>query len=264
MSTIYDNAVGSILDNYADAIEGGTAYRGAGTAYHGIAGTQSLDELASTTLTEDAGGSATLLTADDLGDVQGALLARGDTGPPFFVLGAGGTAANLGAARKIAAFTASAAGPPETPATYTVAALPAANNAGDTYTVLEGFKRSPDGADLRAGGDASEAWDRFFDLRARPGTRDGWYGNGVQQFTTVLDLRLRLRKAARQRNAAAAVFENLLRLRTVLARGDHRDGAYTQVLLISEDAPEIESETDTMLIAVDHYRLIYRVSSTFL
>lgn len=255
MSTVLEDALGAILDNVADAIEGGYAYRGSGDAYAGIPGTQSHDERAGATITADTGASTTSIPAKNANDALFASMSRTD-GPPFFLLGTSGD--NDGWARKITGYTA---------ATNTFAvgkAFGAAPAENATFTVLEGFKRAPDNWDLDGEGNAAEAsWDRFFSVSAMPGVRASWYGNGVQQFETQLEVRLRILKRNRARKAASSALENVARFRMVLTRGDHRDGTYTQLLDASASAPEVVVDDKHKVIVADRYRLVYRATSNF-
>lgn len=255
MSTVLEDSLGVILDNVADAIEGGNTYRGSGTAYAGIPGTRSHDERVGTTVTADSGATTTAVPAKSADDGLYASLVRVD-GPPFFLLGTSG--ANDGWARKITSYN-------PTSDTLTVGkAFGSAPVENDLFTVLEGFKRAPDNWNLEGAGiDATKSWDRYFSVAALPGTRLPWYGNGVQQFETQLEVRLRLLKRNRDRRAKASALENIARFRMVLTRGDHRDGLYMQILEASSQAPDLVVEDADKVIVSDRYRLIYRATSHF-
>ena len=99
--TILTETIGGILDNFADAIEGGNSYRGSGTAYKGIPSTRSPDWRLSTG--ENAtGGSTTTAVIGGIAATTAAQLVRTDAAPYFLLCTAqnSGTG-NTGAARKI-------------------------------------------------------------------------------------------------------------------------------------------------------------------
>lgn len=257
MAGIYTQAISAILDNYADVIEGGNSYRGSGTAWSGIAGFQSIDQYAGTTMTEDTGGSTTAIAQGEVVDT-GARLARTDGPPMFCHCTTASNSSNLNAARKISAYNST------TGAITLAKALPANNSAGDVYTIAEGFKRIPDGIDIND--DATEipsGFDRFFHLTALPGKRREWYGNGVETYETTLDIRLRFLKRARARLAAAAAWENLMLIRSILSRPTLRDGTYAQLLDGTSGEPKIETDDQHKIVAVDSLRLIYRINARY-
>jgi hypothetical protein len=259
MSTAYDTATGGILDNYADAIEGGNSYRGSGTAYKGIAGSSSLHDLAGTSIVCTSGAaSKTTFVSTTIADAIAEQLVRTDT-PPMFLLCASqdsGTG-NTGGARKIASFTASTD-------TYAVAPAFAENiQTNDAFTVREGFRRLPDNVDIEDEDTGIAAgWDRAFSLHMTPGLRQGWFGNSVYQFRSQLEIRVRFLKAHRQQNAIAAALENIGLFRVILPRSDLRSSG-VQELSPFEAEPEILTDDAYKIVVADRYDLTYRVEAAY-
>ena len=261
---VFDNALAFILANYADVIEGGNAHRGSGTAYLGIPGrqhhqpviddnavVQSAVALGSTTIVQ-ATTSITTLTNEDV--------VKSST-PPLFLLftvvGDLGSPLNVGAARKISAYD---------PSTrrFTVAAFPAAIEFGDFFELRQGFKRAPDKVDIDdVAGAPDGSFDRFFSLRALPGELMDWFGDGMQQYRSTMELRLRIEKRGREQKAIASALENLAIIRSIITRGDQRDGTYTQLLKARGEAERVVDNA-TMIVLRERYDLIYRTNRTFL
>jgi hypothetical protein len=258
-TTVYDNPIGSILDNYADAIEGGNAYRGSGTAYTGIAGYRSFDPFMGETVTSSGNGTTTTVVSTTLAAGDALKLVH-ETSPPVFLLSKTQAAltGNVGAARRITAHNGTS--------TFTVApAFPEATASTDTFQLREGFKRSPNTIDLEADDSAKAGWDRYFQLSAAAGSRLDYSGNGRYLFETELHLRLRLRKAAARREVLASALENMALLATVLSDGNLRDSdgtGYTQVLSAPDGTPETLADDDHKVVLLARYRLVYRVTST--
>ncbi len=257
--SILTQSLSAILANYADVIEGGNSYRGSGTAYTGIPGTQShlhvvkeIDGFAAS-----SGSTTTAVAPSSIGTWVNEDFVK-TASPPLFLLATAGTARNVGAARKVSAYAPSTR-------TFTVAAFPEAVAAADTLAVREGFKRAPDDWDLNDDDvAASVAFDRFFQLAALPGRRLAWSGAAREVYETTLELRLRLMKHDRSRKAKDSALENVLFMRSALTRGAHRDGTYTQVLHALDTDPEVLVDDKTKVIVADRYRLTYAVSSSFL
>lgn len=261
----FQQALKSIIDNYADVIEGGNTWRGTGTAYRGIPGRLSNDrglrEGDDTPLTQNAAGSTTTVKIASTYSWDSSRWVKNDT-PGFFLLCTSATeAANVNAARRITDWN-------NTTKTFTVDAFPAATSSGDIFTVLQGFKRIPNQLDiLKDDLGGIVGIDRMFHLRALPGAREGWYGDGTQQYRTTLEIYLRMLKFGREHDAEAAALENLSIMRSLLPRGanpDHRDGTYTVALIADEgQQPEKAIDDVSKIIARDSYTLIYRVDTTY-
>ena len=185
MASILTQAVGAILDNYADVIEGGNSYN-SGTSYKGIPGTQShdraIDEVG--TVTASGNGTTTTITyANSLADT--ARYYRAD-GPPFFLRctssAGAGSADNADGARKVSNWSAT---------TITTAAWPDGTLSGDAFVMMEGFKRAPDSFDIESDG-PDTGFDRFFHLRLVPGALLPWSGANTKTYRGILELRLRI------------------------------------------------------------------------
>lgn len=255
--TAVQSALSAILDNYADVIEGGNAYRGSGTGYHGIPGSGGDHELEAAAVTASGGSASTVVTAS-LSAAQAAQLVRTTT-RPFFLLcatQAAGTG-NTGAARRIASHDGAS--------TFTMTTdFAEAVQSGDTFTVREGLKRAPDDQEMEAGdGRAPAGYDRFFELSALPGTRLPIFGSGREFFTTELTVRLRILKHAKSRQTKARAYDDLWRLASVMCRGAHRDGTNVQVLHAQESSVEIVEDDINRLVAELSLTMVYRVAADY-
>lgn len=274
---MHNQGVGAILDNYADVIEGGNTWRGSGTEYYGIPGTQPNDyglksgDDSPLTVAEDSASTSIFSVtkgsypweSTETGNPFGPELLRWmpSNAPAFWAMcnTAGG---NYGAARKISSVTYQPLWS-ELCFFAVTDAYPATPSEDDSMVMLQGFKRLPDNVPPDVEGDG---WDRFFALSMDRGERLEWFGNGLQTYKGTLELRLRIVKYGRHHDAVASALENLAIIDAAITRGanpDHRDGTYTRALL-SEGAPEIETEDATKVVAVAKYGCIYRIGSAFL
>ena len=257
MSSIltHRTAAATILDNYADVIEGGNSYRGSGDSYKGIPGTNFSNlDLRGTTITASSAGSTTSIPFAS-GNYETDFWVKSDS-PRFFLLST--NSANNGAARRVSNWNNSAK-------TFTVDAFDTAVAQNDTFVPLQGFKRFPDNLDILSDESTiGSGFDRFFELKLGAGTRIPFFGNGVETYESELVLRLRLQKRSRSRDTIESAMENALLMQSILTRPTHRDGTFTQLLDGMENAPEIETETDKIVVVSDSYSIRYRVFSTFL
>lgn len=263
-SGIFQQALAAILDNYADVIEGGNAWRGSGTSYRGIPGRQSNDqgirEDADTPLTADSNGTTTTMVVASTYSWDSSRWAKTDT-PGFFLLCTSATnAVNVNAARRITGWN-------NTTKTFTTDAFPAATSDDDVFTVLQGFKRLPNQLDIEsAETEAPDGYDRMFSLRAAAGEQLEYFGSGKATYKTELELRLRINKYARQHDAIASAFENASIVRQALCMSgspDHRDGTYTMAL-ISTGAQVTETKNDARkIVLLDKLALIYRIDLSY-
>jgi hypothetical protein len=260
MTTLLTEVIGAILDNYGDVVEGGNAYRGSGTAYKGIPGTHSWHDwvkdngtgLAVTT----AAPSTTSIKLAGVPAANAATMIR-TSAPPFFILttiaAAGGV---TGAARKIASHDGTS--------TFVTAAFPGNVANGDTVSILEGFKRCPDGIDLEGDGDteAKDGFDRLFRLTMLPGERMAWTGNGSAMYRTTLNLDLRILRRSRQHQCAESALQNVQRVAEALCRGEHR-GSYTQSLLQAGPPVLLKDDINKAVVRLP-LNLVYQLVTSFL
>lgn len=260
MSHISDQAVGLILDNYADVIDGGTTWRGSGTSYRGIPGTHSNDpglRSGDDTPLDAESGTTTTFVVDSEYSWTTSRWVKTDT-PGYFAVCSSATVANTGAARRVTGWN-------DTTKTFTTDAFPSALVADDVLTMRQGFKRIPNGIDIL--GAAGNGYDRFYDLRVDgPGQMQEFFGSGVVTYVTTLEIRLRILKAAREHDAQKSAMENLAIIRPILCRGanpDHRDASYTQALIPTTNKPELVLEDAVKLVYADRYELRYRIETTF-
>lgn len=261
---VFQQAHSAILDNYADVIEGGNGWA-SGTSYRGIPGTQPNDP-------ELKNGNESSVTASGNGTTTTVVYASGawasdrwvknDT-PGFFLLCTSATnAANVNAARRITGWALATT-------TFTVDAFPAATTSADEFTVLQGFKRLPNGLEIDSdeptvGADAG--FDRFFQLRMQPGTQIEYFGGGVATYQTELELSLRFLKHGREHDAIAAVLENMAIIRQIICKGaspDHRDGTYTRALIPTGSGAEIIADDINKVVVRDSFTLLYRIDLTY-
>lgn len=260
--SLYAQAIGQIFDNCADAIEGGNSYRGSGTAYDGIPGTQSNEPALRTgamassfTLGASANHSTTQVALpsaqdDDFLDA----MVRSNT-PPFFVyFGASTSTALLRSnTRKITAYDSSNAYVTVSPA------LDDTPVSGDTVTILQGFKRLPNDIDPEA--DHQLGYDRFFRLSATPGSKMSIYGGGNAWYETQLVLRLRLLKYGRDRDIRDSVLENLIMLREGLVRSDNIDTTYIRTIQAEGGSEKTIVDDAHKIVAEVTFVLRYRVAT---
>lgn len=264
MASVLKQPIGDILDNYADVIEGGTSWRGSGTAYLGIPGRYSNDtdirSGADSPLTAaSASANATTVVVANTYSWEASRWGKDET-PAYWLLctaSNGSGAPNLDRARKVASYAPSTF-------TFTVAAFPGNPAQNDTFDVLQGFKRLPNGIDIEADDvGVAHGFDRFFHLSAGAGEQLEWHGSGVATFKTTLELRLRLLAYGRLHDVEASAFENMALLRSAMCWGNHRDGTYTRGLIPYGGTAEIIKMDSHKVVIRDRYSLIYRVNADF-
>ena len=258
MGHISQEAIGGILDNYADAIEGGSAYRGSGTSYRGMPGSRSQDEGLK-------GGTDTPVTASNNGTTTTMLYAGGDwpssrwvkaDTPGFFLICTSGTAANVKAARRITGWD-------NTTKTFTADAFPDSTSNGDVFTIAQGFKRHPDITDIDSEeSGAADSYDRVFSLTMTPGIRVPMYGAGLHTNRAAIEVRLRILKRGHSRQAKASILENAMLIREALSNPIHR-GDFTQIVEAESSEPTIEIDDTLKFVMVDRLRIDYRVEASF-
>jgi len=265
--TVLQNTIGSILDNYADAIEGGNTYRGSGTKYRGIPGTYSNDS--GIRSGDDTPLTATGATANTAFAVASTYSWDSNRwvkteGPPMFALCTSATnAQNVGAARRVSAYDNSTQ-------TFTFSGYvswPANMSVDDVFAMREGFKRLPNNIDIEADdNEFTNGFDRTFKLTAMPGERLDWYGDGYQSFKTTLELRLRFLKYAREWDVVAAALENLSIIRSILTTNKYDlRGDYVVALIADKgNSPEVSKEDKDKVVVLDKYDLIYSYDATYL
>lgn len=267
MTVLLDTALASLLHNYADAIEGGNGWRGSGTAYKGIPGRYSNDpglRDADATLTVSAAVSTTQFRVATPSQWRANRWTPDNCGA-FWVLGATGTL--VGKHRKLTAYayTAAVVDPPaDAYGTFTVGtAFGSAPQPADTFSVLQGFKRVPNGVDIEGDRGTTDGYDRCFHLSANPGKVLNWYGSSVAVYETTLRLRLRLCKFSRLHDWTAAVMTNAAIIRQALVRREHYDGVYTMALSpLGGECVVIKDDKDKVVVQ-DSYRLLYQVRQDF-
>ena len=180
-------AIGGILDSYADVIEGGSSYAG-GTIYKGIPGNYSNDpgwrSNTDKTFTTVAAGDSTSVMVATTYSYDNNRWAK-DESPPWFlycsVYGGSATPTPLYAARKISSWD-------QSNTRFLTASWPSAVGNNSTVIAKEGFKRLPNHIDIEDEGPAIEnGYDRFFQLTALPGERAEFFGNDVATGFVGLD-----------------------------------------------------------------------------
>lgn len=148
-----DAPIEVIINNIADIIEGGNAYRGSGTAYIGLATVQpSRRSSAYPTVTATTNGTTTTVI-DTVRTEPSSFWVR-TRGVPLYLYCSSGTSGNLYRWRKITGWNA-------TTATFTTSAWPVATASGDVFAIRDGFKYVQSDIDLfEEAGDQ----DRVFDV----------------------------------------------------------------------------------------------------
>jgi hypothetical protein len=257
MAHVSSQAIGYILDNYADVIEGGTTWRGSGTSYAGIPGTQSNDSFLRdyTTITATAAGSTTAIVASAV-DAASERWERGNTAG-FFLRCDTGADGSTDYARRITAWN-------NTTKTFTVDAFPVAPGDAATFTPLQGFKRLPNGIDIEASGTAMQSgFDRYFDLSLISTAQRDMNGGGYETHDGELVVRVRFLKYSQLHKIRESAAENMAILRSVIQRGDHRDGTYVRAIRPPESAPEVVTDDAEKLVLAQRFPITYRIVRTF-
>jgi hypothetical protein len=262
MTTVLNQSLNDIVENYADVIEGGNSYRGSGTAYRGIPGTYPNDpELRSGADTpQTVVGTSVSTTTFDVTGVSWNEDRWVKTNAPGYWALCNTAGDNFEQARKITAYN-------NTTKVFTVgSAFTAAPSAADSMVMLQGFKRLPNDVDIEAEETESPTgWDRFFSLTLEPGERLEYFGSGVETYITEMVLKLRILKKERPRDAVASAFENINILRSAIKRGanpDHRDGTYTRALWAKSGA-EVVKDDQHKIVMQQAFQLVYRINSEF-
>jgi len=250
--------LGSILDHYADVIEGGNAYN-SGTSYYGIPGRYSADPgLRSgddTPLTAVAAGTTTSIEVAGTYDWAETRWVK-ERSPGFFLLCTAGADAAVDKARRITAWN-------NATKRFTVDAFAVAHGDAAEFTALQGFKRLPNGVDVFSDDTGVEGgYDRYFSLSLMPGARLDWGGDGTATYEGELIITLRLLKHGRLHDWRRSLIENVTMLGGTMSSSasgqDHRDGTYVRFLSPPESKPSVEEDT-TKLVAALPLRIRYRV-----
>lgn len=256
MTTVLLQATSAIANHYSDVIEGGNAYA-SGTSYDGIPGTQSLHELDGRTLTASQNSSAANeFTATQLAASDGLRIDR-ERSAPFFAVCTSGTAANIGAARKITAYS-------PTTNRYTFGtSWPSTPQSGDAFVLREGFRRVGDSYDIESDEAEGAGHDRAFHLVVPSGMRMDWHGSGKRTLRSTATLTLRLLTRARVRKTSDAAIECMQNIVHTITRSSLRDSTYVQLLDAQEPAT-IASVSDNRILVSQNLTLIYRITDTLL
>jgi hypothetical protein len=263
MATILNQAVGDIIENYADVIEGGNSYRGSGTVYRGIPGNypndSNLRDGTDTPLTV-VGTTVSTTTFDVTGHSWEQARWVKTQSPGFWAL-CNTAGSNFGQARKITGYN-------NTTKVFTVApAFSAAPSANDSMVILQGFKRIPNSIDIEDDHvKLVDGYDRRFHLKMGPGKPTAYSGTGARTYRTELQLRLRLTKKDRVHDTEASLLDNLAALSSPIETGanpDHRDGTYTRAIWVEEE-PETLKDDQYKIVVSQKFVLVYRISTELL
>jgi len=258
-------APAAIMNHYADVIEGGNVYN-SGTSYAGVPGSRSNDPRLRVegegTITADGAGTTSYIAdstrdwpSDYWGPTDGSVVAHSRF---FTVCTAATNAANVGAARRIESWD-------NTNKRLTASTVwPAATSSGDTFTVLQGFRRAPNGIDIEDEEGSGTGYDRLFRLDMLPGEPTEFYGKGMRSYRTTVNLRLRLLKYNRDRDIRDSVFENLRILRDALVDQTHIESSYVRALVPEDGDEEVLVDDKHKVVGRLGLRLYYRINTTFL
>ncbi len=256
MTALVSQGLAAVFHTLADAIEGGNTWRGSGTAFKGIPGQYSndLQLAAESPLTVGAAVSTTQFKVAKRWSPNRLIT---NNGPAWWVLNAAGEH------RKLIAAANSTILPATEATTFTVGtAFTAAPAPTDTLTLLQGFKRLPNGVDIEADEGAAEGFDRTFHLAAETGQRTPWGGSGAWLFSTKLRLRVRFCKFSRLHDWTAAAMTNMAILRAGLARTIHYETTYMRALLPDGEIRVVRDDANK-LVAEDTFTLFYRLDTSF-
>jgi len=255
--TALSQEVGDILANYADVIEGGNSYRGSGTAYKGIPGTDSVADELPLEITASGNGTTTTVVDSSRSWADSDRWSRADLAPFFLCCSSATNAANVGAGRKISSWALATT-------KFTTAAFPAATTTGDVFDVREGFKRIQDGIDIEADDQVPDGFDRCFQLDYDAGQDEQVYGRGVTRYRGMLIVRLRLLTRHAVHTAKQRALNNMQRIRALLPRPEHLDGTYVKALFDSEEKPVIKTNDAKKIVVELPFTLIYALNTEML
>jgi len=131
-------------------------------------------------------------------------------------------------------------------------------------SIVEGFKRCPDGIDIEGDGDteARDGFDRLFRLAMLPGERMAWAGNGSSLYKSTLNLDLRVLRRSRQHQCAEAALQNVQRIADLMTKGIHR-GSYTQYIVQSAAPSTIKDDINKTVVRIP-FSLVYQLNTSFL
>lgn len=276
--TLYDGAinVGYILDNYADCIEGGALYAG-GTTHPGcpaldyesgwlheedlISGLTFAAHAASTTSTLYVATTA-LSSRTGLAATINASITDWEAIYPAFAICIASDNGNAGIWRRIASIGSSGVSPIEYNNAVTFVSSMAMPNdivTAETYVFRRGFRRAPDAAELDDL-EAPQGWDRFFSLSMLPGTRQAWYGNGIEHYVSTMALRVRFVKKARHQQIIDRAFASMQIMRAAICDPDSRDSQGVVQAVTAEEPPRIVANDKNHLILESDFSVHYRIN----
>ena len=240
MSALVSQAVDTIIANTIAVVEGTGSYTGVPGAY-------SHDEALALTVTADSGSTTTIVDAASSYAADRWVKARA---PSFFALCTSATnAANVNKARKISAWA-------QATKTFTVGAFPAAVSAGDTFSVLEGFRGVVDGADEDA------ELDRRFTVRVDPGEPLSYYGTGSRTLKADLVLTLSLALAGKHDSGRRSAMTNAEILRSAVAMPAHWEATYTRAIMTDGSKVEIDTDDGRSVVTIT-WAMLYRIALGF-
>jgi hypothetical protein len=272
MSSAISQTIAAIIDNYADAIQGGNTNRGSGTVYLGIPGHYSHDEGlesgADTPLTVVENTALSPTTFDVAPSYSWPTLRWvKDETPRFWAHCTTVSSPNYDQARQISNYNNShLATDGKTRAPLFTVASPFTHVpvAGEVYEILHGFQHIAHGVEVEKDYPTVQGgYDRFFSISVDQGKILEYYGAGVQTYTGMLRVKLRILKYGKSHDAEKSVLENLAIIRSILTRGELRDGAYVRALLPTDGKVETLKEDGEKIVAVDSYPIVYRVGTTY-
>jgi len=256
MGYLITQDVGSVLDHYADVIEGGNTHN-SGTAFEGIPGAYSHnDRLFSFSYDDPQEDPATVAYGSgDTGYTDGYV---GSSILPMFLLCTSASDdQNDQAARKIISHDSANR-------TFTTRAFPVESSTGDTFSVLDGFRRAPDTVDIEDDDGPASTMDRFYRLDIEDEGEDlGIYGKSVATYRTRLRLRVRFTKDGRDEYVRKKVWTNMTLLRRGLLQSGQGDSTYVRCLLPTGTTRTI-TEDKHKIVAGLEFDLIYRLDTAML
>jgi hypothetical protein len=217
----------------------------------GVPGSYSADELlrASGGVTFTATGATGKTVIQDTTASYSAGRWVSSNGPGFWlVCTSASDSSNVDAARKISAWT-------QSTTSFTTAAFPANLSTGDEFEVRQGFKQAPNHVDIES---AQSGFDRYFQLSALPGADIGYYGSGVRNYRTEIELRLRLLRYSRDVDIRRSVLENLRALVDAATLRSNYESTYTRWADAQAEYEIVENDADK-IVALARWPLQYRV-----
>lgn len=214
--SLRDAPIEAVMNNIADIIEGGNAYRAAGTAYKGLATVQpSRRTSAYPTVTATAIGTTT--TVIDTVRTEPSNFWAKTKGVPLYLYCTSGTSGNIYRWRKITGWNA-------TTGTFTTSAWPGATAASDVFAIREGFKYVQSDIDIfDEAGDQDRVFDVIIGGAGQTIQSLQRFGEAHIEYQIGVTVRVRYDVQDRAHRTNQRIHEDVILIVNALTDGNNRD-----------------------------------------